>query len=241
VRRRCARHSLRPEQAKVPIAGRLPDGVLNRVIEGRTIFGAVVVLLAALAGCMTTPPVPSPTAGQPVAITDAGECRRLIEAVNLADDATIKAVEGCRFSPAGAEAAISVLASSTSPDALWAALWVYSASGSDAAPVQAFATSTDPTLRAMAAATLIALGDRSGLVAAQNLLAESGLLRGSFPPIPISSFVMATLTQYVVGADAPVSDGSGDVATDAQAWATWLGTHGDSLQFSDSDGVWRVP
>lgn len=216
------------------------------LLEGLAKFGGLVFLLTVLVGC-TTAPAPSqpvttgePTAG-PTVVLEPNACRRLIESVNLADGATIKGVEGCRFSPAGADAAVSVLGSSTSPDALWAALWVYSASGSDAAPVKPFATSTDTTLRAMAAATLIAFGDRSGLAAAQDLLAATDILRGSFPPIPISSYVMATLTQYVVAADAPASDGSGDVATDAQAWATWLGTHRDTLQFSDSDGVWTVP
>jgi hypothetical protein len=210
-------------------------------MKGRAPFVAgVLSFTVAVTACQSTPPVPSP-GPTGVANVDPAECRRLIESVNVSDDATIRATEACRFNPAGAEAASALLAASTNLDTIWAALWVYSASGSDPAPVRPLAANPDPSVRAMAAATLIAFGDRSGLAAAQDLLTETEPMRGSLPPVAIGNYMVSTLVHYVVAADAPAPGVSTDVASDAQAWAAWLPTHREALQFSPADGVWRMP
>jgi hypothetical protein len=210
-------------------------------MEGRAPFLAALTLLIAISACESRPPVPTPTAAQPTATLDATACQQLISAVKLDDGATIRAAEGCRFNAAGADAAQALLAASTNLDTIWAALWVYSASGSDPAPVRPFVTSQDPSVRAMAAATLIAFGDRAGLAAAQDLLAQTGPMLGSFPPISIDTYIVGTLVEYVLAADAPASAPSTDGAAYAQAWAAWLATRRDALQFAPADGVWRMP
>jgi hypothetical protein len=214
--------------------------VLNRLIEGRNKSGVVFVLLAALAGCATTPPAPSATSGQPVAIADASECRRLIESANLADANTIQPIDACRYNAAGGQAARAVLSTAgATPDQLWAAVWVYAASGTDPAPLVAILSNADPTLRAMASATLVGFGERSGLAPLAALLPESAALRGSLPPMSIGGYATSVLARYVSATDIPAPDA--DPAVTASAWQKWLASNMASLEFSATDGVWVVP
>lgn len=186
-------------------------------------------------------PAPSPTAAPPVAIADEGECRRLIEAVTLIDDPTIRAADACRFTPIGAQAARDVMANaSASPDQLWAALWVYAASGSDPAPLRPLASHADSTLRAMASATLVAFGDRAGFVPLAELLADQTSLSGARPPVTVSAFAANSLSRYVAAGGAPAADAA-DPAAQASAWQAWLSANAETLQYSVTEGVWTLP
>jgi hypothetical protein len=177
---------------------------------------------------------------QATPVTDASECRHRIDATNLADAATIQAVDACRYTAAGEQAAREALAAGGSPDQLWAALWVYSTSANDPTPLVPFATNSDPSVRAMAAATLVAFGDRSGFGALEQLLDEPAQLRGSLPPIGVSTFSMNTLARYVVADGAPTV-APADTAALAGAWRTWLTTNGAALTYSVADVTWTLP
>lgn len=217
-------------------------------MEGLRSKAGWLLLCAAVAiGCTSTPPptqAPASLApsGGPTAVVDAAECARLIEASNLADPASIQAVDACRYRAAGGEAAREVLVANTAgPDQLWAALWIYAASSSDPAPLVPFASNSDPTLRAMASATLVAFGDRSGFAPLAALLADTSTMGGSLPPLTIGAYVAGALLRYVVADSAPSPDQADDPTAQAAAWQAWLDQNAAALQYSPADGVWTLP
>ena len=168
--------------------------------------------------------------------------REQIEAADLGNEQTIDALEGIRFTPAGEEAARAVLTSSASGDVLWAATWVYASSATDPAPLAPFLQNADASIRAMAAATLVARGDQSGFDALAGLLAEAGNLRGSSPPISIGGFAAFTLSRSVQAADAPLPPATAaDLAAVEEEWSAWLQAHGDALVFDAESGTWTQP
>jgi len=192
---------------------------------------AVAALLGLLAfGCDATRPSGPPTASQ-VAVS-ANACTDLIKAVDLARPETIDAVDPCRFTDAGADAARRVLQSNPAGGARWAALWVYAASDADPAPLAPYLTSDDPTVRAMAAAATVRFGDRAGFAVLGQSLTESRQLEGTRPPSTIAAFALGTLNAVVLGDDVP---------TAADAWPSWLGAHAAGLVFDAAAGTWSQP
>lgn len=166
----------------------------------------------------------------------------MIEAVDLGDAATIDALDAVRFTAAGEQAARDVLAGAASRDARWAATWLYASSGSDPAPLRSVVLDPDPSIRALAAAGLVALGDRSGLDALVTLIPESTQLAGSHPPLAIGDFAVATSERYVEAADEPASATSEDDSTVARdAWRAWLAKHAGELTFDATTRTWRRP
>lgn len=198
-------------------------------------------------GCTSTPPpTQAPASLAPsaaaTAVADAAECARLIGATSLADPASIQAVDACRYRAAGAQASRAVLVANTAgPDQLWAALWVYAASSNDPAPLLPFASNSDPTLRAMASATLVAFGDRSGFAPLAQLLADTSTMYGSLPPLTIGAYTAAALLRYVVAGSAPSPDLADDPTAHAAVWQAWLNQNAAELQYSPADGIWTLP
>jgi hypothetical protein len=162
-------------------------------------------------------------------MTDVGTARSKIEAADLSNEATIDALAGIRFTPAGKQAARDVLAAGASGDVLWAATWVYASSAQDPAPLLPLLQNTDPTIRALSAAALVALGERAGFAALRASVPSVDPLRGSLPAMTVGDFAVATLTRYVETTEVPAD------------WDTWLGQHAEQLQFDPSHGVWKLP
>ena len=199
-------------------------------MASRLVGAAGVALLGLLAlGCDTAKPSGPPTASQ-VAVSS-GDCAGKIRAMDLANDATVFAVDRCRFTLEGGEAAKAVLAANVSGDALWAAIWVYVDSASDPAPLRPFVRAGTPTTRAMASAGAIAFGDSAGFDGLREALTADQQLDGSTPPIAISAFALGALERYVIVPDAP---------TTAADWATWLSSNGTRLGFDPSQGTWSL-
>ena len=124
--------------------------------------GIVTALAVGVLGCDTPKPTSSAAITAPPVAVVPSDCGNRIAAVKLDVVATIDAVDACRFTPEGASAARAALESGASGAPQWAAVWVYAASGSDPVPLKPLATSSDPSVRAIAGAALIAFGDVAG-------------------------------------------------------------------------------
>lgn len=207
---------------------------------GRAPSALALVVALGLIGC-TTAPVPSAVDTAPansvpsapaVAAVDAGACRSRIQAADLTQDATIFAVDACQFTLAGAQAASEVLASGATGDPLWAAVWVYAASGSDPAPLRPMLQQGDPSVRAMAAAALVGFGDATGFAVLGQVTTDTGDIAGADPPETIGAFAVDVLDRYVVAPDLP---------TTASDWSGWLASHAPSLTYDSSAGTWSAP
>ena len=94
----------------------------------------------------------------------------------------------------------------------------------------------------MAAAALVALGDRSGFGALEASLSDADQLRGSHPPISVGSFAVNTLSRHVQAADVPAPPQSEQDLADVQGrWADWLQRHGNDLRFDAPSETWNTP
>ena len=172
---------------------------------------------------------------------DVATTRGMIETADLGTADTINALEGVRFTPAGEEAARAILASSATGDVLWAATWVYASSATDPAPLVPLLGNADPSIRAMAAATLVALGDHAGFAVLAALLPDAGQLQGSAPPLSIGSFALFTLSRYVQASGVPAEPATeADLAAAAANWAVWLGAHDSALTFDTASRTWKT-
>jgi hypothetical protein len=162
---------------------------------------------------------------------------------DLASEATIDEIGGTlRFTRAGEEAARQTLVSSTNTNALWAALWVYASAGTDPEPLRPLLTNSDPSLRAMAAAILVSLGDAQGFDELRKALTDESSLLGAHPPRSIQTYVLGILSQYIsadgMPAEPATEEGLPAAATD---WSTWMEQHAFNMQFEPSSGTWSAP
>ncbi len=186
-------------------------------------------------------PTAGPTTGAPpvdAAAIDAA--RQVIAVADLSDPATIDEIGATlRFTAAGEWAAREILATDAATDVLWAALWVYGSGGRDPAPLQPLLGHDSPSLRTMAAASLIALGDGSGFAVLSEALSNEQPLLGSEPPITLQLFAMQTLQSYVAADGVPTEPESEEAtAGTLDDWASWLEANADQLSFDAAQGLW---
>ncbi|HLA65989.1 MAG TPA: hypothetical protein VJP05_00670 [Acidimicrobiia bacterium] len=196
-------------------------------------------LLLALAAC-GGPAASAPTVGPEAAGPQAAE--QIIRDVRLNDPESLAALDEIRFTETGAAAAGSLLATHLTGDLLWAATYVYASSGRDAAPLRGVLVEADATVRVMAAAGLVARGDRAGFEPLIRALTDRDLLAGSEPPQEVWTFATTTLVRYA-GRQGPVQSpnaGPDELAAAKRAWEQWLRANGDSLRFDSVRGVWST-
>jgi hypothetical protein len=124
-------------------------------------------------------------------------------------------------------------------------LWVYGSAGTDPDPLRPLLVYDDASIRIMAAAILLSLGDDSAVAVVREALATDTLLTGSEPPISIRQYAVNTLARYVTGSDVPQSPDEiaeeDDGTAAAGDWQEWLSANGDSLVFDQSSATWAVP
>ncbi len=171
--------------------------------------------------------------------TDAA--RSAIEATDISKPETIGALERIRFTNAGTQAARGVLQAGAEGDALWGATYVYATSGTDPAPLVPLLQNEDATIRVMAAAALVSLGEPAGFDALVKAVSLDEPLRGSLPPESVSGFATFTLTRYT-GVDLGRTEhaSAADIETVAAKWTTWLEQHRDGLRFDAASGMWAT-
>ena len=183
--------------------------------------------------------IPS-TPGEPTE-ADIAAAGGLIDAANLADDATIDAIDAVRFTPAGTLAASRRLAAGATGDALWAAVWVYVTLGTDPAPLLPLLTNDDPSIRSLAAAGAAAMGQLEGLDVLAALLGEDGGLRGAHPSVLVARYAVFSLSSLLADGPGDVPTGTPDERLAARAaWTTWLETNRSRLSFDKAQHAWRV-
>lgn len=189
------------------------------------------------------PPTPTPTltpthTPTPEPPVDLAGCRAVIRATDLSDPLTIVDLDACRSTDPGRDAAAELLTAGGTRDQTWAAVRVYSASGTDPGPLLLALASDDASVRALAAAALLALGEPAAFPALAAALDEPGPLLGANPSIAIRAFVLRTLDRYVA-ADAAPTPLPGQSAADA--WSAWLIEQAGGATFDPTDGRWRLP
>jgi len=160
-----------------------------------------------------------------------------IEAADIADPETMDVVINARLEDGAADAATSALASGVTGDQLWAATWIYAGTGTDAEVLRPLLTNDDPTVTAIAAATLASWGDADGLPVLVDLLGEDSELYAANPPQTVSDFARYSLGRYVEG---PEIAADAEPAAIADAWGTWMQTNGPTLTFDEESGIWSA-
>lgn len=171
------------------------------------------------------------------------EARRRIEAASLSDQASLNTVDAVRFTDAGRTAAAELLERGVSGDAKWAATWVFASDPSGPGLLRPLLKDANASIRAMAAAGLISIGDPFGFDPLVAALTDDDFLTGSEPPRPIWQFAILTLERYTGALDvARLPDApTVEELEEAQArWALWLDANRSSLVFDDATGTWST-
>lgn len=155
-----------------------------------------------LSGCTSAPPPSQPpislTPGpDSTGIAEPTDCRQRILAVSLDNEATVDALDECRFVAVGVIAAQEVIAAGGTRDQLWAAVWIYSSAGADPAPLAPLLTNPDPSVRAMAAVAAVCWGDPRGFAVLSESLSDAGPLAGARPPVAIRRFAAYALGRCI--------------------------------------------
>lgn len=188
---------------------------------------------------LTSSSGPSTTAAA-VSTTSAAvsEARRLLAAADLAEPETIDAVDAVRFTDEAVDAAAASIESGATGDELWAATWVYGSGGTDPAVLVPLFDADDASVRAMAAAAALALGEAGGGSALVALLDDGTELRGSDPPVTVQAYAASSLRRFVAGPD--VAPGTAPAEVSA-AWQPWWTDHFAALAFDPASRRWSAP
>jgi hypothetical protein len=218
---------------------------------------AAMALVASVAACTSSPPpsqppstATAPPSGAPTdapsaeaqATTEPTDCRERIQNATFDNEATIDALEECRFAVAGADAARDVLLAGGTRDQLWAAIWIYGSAAFDPVPLAPMLHHDDSSIRVMAAAAAVAFGDRQGFAPLSDALADESPLAGARPPTTVGHFAAFSLTRYINAAGTPpAADAPEDDSVVAAAWRAWLTEKAASLQYDDDTGEWSLP
>ncbi len=211
---------------------------------------AALVLLAGCSGSPPATPASTAAAGQTAALggspAGAGSVEvaaSTLQAAKLDDEASLAALEGIRFTPAGTEAAARMLGSGATGDVLWAATYVYASAGADPTPLRTLAGSSTAslTIRAMAGARLLAAGDVAGFVPLLLALAASEQMDGAAPAGYLWEFAADVLERYTHAGFGPgLAATDPERATIAAQWQMWLDTNRDRLRFDATAHLWVV-
>ena len=212
---------------------------------------APFAILLVVAGCGGTPNASStssnaaasaPTGSQASgAAADPGTASTILKAARLNDADSRSALEGVRLTPAGTDAAAGLLRDGVTGDALWAATYVYASGGSDPAPLRPIATNTSasPTVRAMAAAGLVGMGDVAGFEPLIAALGGSDAMDGAEPAGAVWEFAADVLERYTrTGFGPTLTAREAERAARQTDWKAWLEANRTRLHFDAATGLW---
>jgi hypothetical protein len=185
-------------------------------------------------------PLAPTAAGEPADPSAVAEAKGLIEAADLTDPATLQEINAhLLFTRSGGEAARAVLTTSTDLEELWTALWVYGTAEVDPAPLIPLLDHENPSLRAIAAAEAVGMGEGAGFEALAATLAEDGDVMGSEPPTSLQGFAVRTLEATIDAALTP-EPATDDVAGTASEWSSWLSANSSGLVFDAGTRTWGL-
>lgn len=233
-----------------PAAARGPRPVARTLAPG--LLALAIAASTAIAACQSTPSQ-APGESSPVSTAPGSEAptssgalsgpavdaaRAAINGADLTNQESIETLSAARFTHEGAAAAAQAIRSGASGDALWAATWIYGASGDDPAVLLPLLSSSDRTIQAMAAAPLLAWGHKEALTVLVTLLSADGSVRGSEPPVSIAALADSTLDRFV---DGPALATDATPKDRAAAWSSWFAANEASMQFDVDTATWRAP
>ena len=171
------------------------------------------------------------------------EATEVLEAADLADQVSRFEIDAVSDTQAAVDAAAGVIAEGATGDPLWAAVYVYANGGDDPAVLVPLLSDPDPTIRVMAAAGAVAMGERAGFEPLVAALTDTSTFAGSDPPLQIWQFATGTLARSTgVAENGPPFDANERrrlLAVDR--WTAWLEASGDGLTFDPDTGGWSVP
>jgi hypothetical protein len=179
---------------------------------------------------------PSAAAG-----SDVVAAASILSAARLADQESLGALEGIRFTTAGTQAAAAALAAGASGDALWAATYVYASSADDPAPLLLVVANpaASASVRTMAAAALLWLGKAEGF---DPLIAGLGVadpMAGAEPAVTVWEFAASVLERSTSATIAPAANrDEATRAAVASAWSAWLTANHEHLRFDPASHLW---
>jgi hypothetical protein len=178
-------------------------------------------------GSATGDPTAEPSGADPSAPpADVAAAATVIESADPDRPDSVGALQGIRFTDAGAQAARAAIEAGATGDALWAATWVYASSGDDPAPLEPLQAAEDESIRVMAGAAVAWMGGVDGFDTLVAALGSTGYLRGSEPPLTIAAYADGSL-RYLTGA-APGPDG----------WPAWLAANRAGLDYDPEERTW---
>jgi hypothetical protein len=151
------------------------------------------------------------------------------------DSAGAASLDPVRFTDAGLAAAEQALADGVAGAELWAAIWVYSSTATDPAPLLPLLSTPDLATRALAAAGALSFGERSAAPVLVALLDDADQLAGSEPPLTIGQFAASTLARYIDAPEIPADAAPPDLVT---PWTEWLAGPGAAITFDPESGRW---
>ena len=126
-------------------------------------------------------------------------------------------------------------------DEAWGATWVLASPGTDPAPLVPLLEHEGPSIRLMAAAGLVWLGDVRGFDTLVALVAVDDLVAGSHLPVPMWRYAGTTLPELTGQDLGPACDATPkEAAAAAVAWADWLEANRANLRFDATTGTWSV-
>jgi hypothetical protein len=192
---------------------------------------------AAAAEAAGAAPLVADVGAAAAATDDAAKVRAAIDAADLAEPATIDAVDAVRYLDGASAAAAAAIKARVTGDALWAATWVYATVGTDPKVLRPVLATTDRSTRAIAAATALSLGDAAGAAPLVGLLRDESILSGSIPPEPVADYAAGNLARFIAG---PKLSSTATRAQVASAWKAWLAKNGKTMRFSRTTGRWSV-
>ena len=234
-----------------PAAAREPRPVARTLAPG--LLALAIAASTAMAACQSTLPSQAPDESSPVSAAPGSEAprpsaalsgpavdatRAAIDSADITKQESIETLSTARFTHEGAAAAALAIQSGATGDALWAATWIYGASGDDPAILLPLLSSSDRTIQAMAAASLLAWGRKEAAHVLVTLLSADGIVRGSEPPVSIAALADSTLDRFV---DGPALASDATPEDRAAAWSSWFTANEASMQFDIDTATWHAP
>jgi hypothetical protein len=171
------------------------------------------------------------------------EALEILRATSFSDPATIGAVDSLWGTEAGVSAAARVLASTTPTyEVLWAATYIYAGAGGDPSVLAALINHSGPTIRLLAAAGLVARGDKRGFKPLVECLGHTEFLTWSRPPRAVWKAAAAHLAQFtgISELGPPFDADLAVVAASQRKWQDWLGANENRLTFDSLRGEWNL-
>ncbi len=213
------------------------------MIPGRFAFAGLCCAVA-LSGCGGSSPGGGSADNSAAAgsSASAGNAAAAIKAANFASAPAMDALVNLATDPAAAQAAEQTLASGATGAQRWAAVYLYMNTGTDPKVLAPYLTSSDLTLRTMAATGEVLMGSASGFPVLIATLGQPGLMEGSAPLQSLWQFAAEMLVTATANSQLgpPFDSGSEAVLAARGRWEAWWEANRARLHWNASQQLWST-